>query len=296
MKEFFKIIRFFLRHPIGRRDFPGVMRRFMAWQFSQRLVSAPVLLPFVDGTSMLVKKGMTGATGNYYLGLLEFEDMAFLLHMLRRGDLFVDVGSNVGAYSILAAGVGKANAISFEPAPAEAKVLKENVYLNSLQGEVSVREKAVGRQAGEVSFTTGLSSTNHVVTTGEHTSAKITVPVVTLDQELEATLPVVMKIDVEGYEWEVLHGASRVLGNPSLQAIVIELNQSGLRYGIEDTSIHQLLVEKGFTPVSYEPFSRALTVLATCNQVGNTIYVRDLEIASQRVKSAQAFRLLQFSV
>jgi hypothetical protein len=37
------------------------------------------------------------ATGNLYVGLHEFEEMAFLLHFLRRGDLFADVGANVGS-------------------------------------------------------------------------------------------------------------------------------------------------------------------------------------------------------
>lgn len=47
---------------------------------------------------------MTGATGNWYCGLQEYEDMSFVLHALRPGDLFVDVGANIGSYSILAAG------------------------------------------------------------------------------------------------------------------------------------------------------------------------------------------------
>lgn len=51
---------------------------------------------------------MTGATGNIYVGLHEFEDMAFLLHVLRRTDLFVDVGANIGSYTILAGGAAGA--------------------------------------------------------------------------------------------------------------------------------------------------------------------------------------------
>jgi hypothetical protein len=52
---------------------------------------------------MWATSGMTGATGNLYVGLHEFEEMAFLLHFLRPGDLFADVGANVGSYTILAA-------------------------------------------------------------------------------------------------------------------------------------------------------------------------------------------------
>jgi thymidylate synthase len=60
---------------------------------------------------------MTGATGNIYAGLHEFEDMAFLLHLLRSEDMFADVGSNIGSYTILASGVVGAKSVAFEPVP-----------------------------------------------------------------------------------------------------------------------------------------------------------------------------------
>ena len=46
---------------------------------------------------------MTGATQNIYCGLQEFEEMAFLLHFLRKDDLPLDIGANIGSYTILAA-------------------------------------------------------------------------------------------------------------------------------------------------------------------------------------------------
>ncbi len=44
---------------------------------------------------MVVEPGTTGATGNVYCGLHEFEDMALLLHILRKVDRFVDIGANI---------------------------------------------------------------------------------------------------------------------------------------------------------------------------------------------------------
>ncbi len=58
---------------------------------------------------------MTGATGNIYAGLHEFDDMAFFLHLLRPEDMFADVGSNIGSYTILASGVVGAKSVAFEP-------------------------------------------------------------------------------------------------------------------------------------------------------------------------------------
>jgi predicted RNA methylase len=72
---------------------------------------------------------MTGATQKIYCSLQEFEDMALLLHVLRPGDLFVDVGANVGSYTILAAGVCGANVISIEPVPSTFTHLADNIHL-----------------------------------------------------------------------------------------------------------------------------------------------------------------------
>jgi hypothetical protein len=64
----------------------------------------PVVVPFVGDTRLLVARGMRGATGNVYVGLHEFEEMAFALHALRPSSRFIDVGANVGSYTVLAAG------------------------------------------------------------------------------------------------------------------------------------------------------------------------------------------------
>jgi hypothetical protein len=47
---------------------------------------------------------MEGRRADVTVGLFEFEEMAFVLHALRGDELFVDVGANVGIYTVLAAG------------------------------------------------------------------------------------------------------------------------------------------------------------------------------------------------
>ena len=76
-----------------------------------------VWLPWVDDLILPLRKGDTGLSGNYYVGLHEFRDMAFASHLLRKGDLFVDIGANLGSYSLIASGVCGARSIAFEPVP-----------------------------------------------------------------------------------------------------------------------------------------------------------------------------------
>ena len=107
---------------------------------------------------------MTGATGNIHTGLHEFADMAFTLHFLRHTDLFLDVGANVGTYTLIASGVRKARTIAFEPDPQSMTSLRRNIDLNGLNGRVVLEQAAVGTEEGEVEFTIGQDTANHVTT------------------------------------------------------------------------------------------------------------------------------------
>jgi hypothetical protein len=104
MKNLFRLVRFVWNHPMNRSARLAALGRVIRWQLASRLVLGPIALPFINGTYLFATRGMTGATGNWYCGLHEYEDMPFVLHNLKSGDLFVDVGANIGSYSILAAG------------------------------------------------------------------------------------------------------------------------------------------------------------------------------------------------
>ena len=104
LNEILQIKSFIDTHPLsGRHKFKGYSRFFL-WQIGQFFFPHERVVPFVGGTRLSVKKGMAGATGNIYTGLHDFSDMGFLLHVLRKDDLFFDIGSNVGSYTILASG------------------------------------------------------------------------------------------------------------------------------------------------------------------------------------------------
>jgi len=292
-----KIIRFIWRHPLASRNRPLAFKRFLFWQIGQQLRPRPVTCPFVDDSVLVVEKGMAGATGNIYTGLLEFEDMGFLLHVLRPEDVFADVGANVGVYTILAARNAGARVISFEPIPSTFRRLQRNVQANKVSDRVDLKCFGVGDKAETLRFTEAMDAVNHVL--GENESAGshavIEVPVRTLDELLDGRQPVVFKIDVEGFEWPALQGAGKLLASQSLRAIIIELNGCGSRYGYNDETIHSLLVGHGFSPYTYEPFSRKLKKLDTYGNL-NTIYIRDLDWTARRLEEARKYRILNIEV
>jgi FkbM family methyltransferase len=298
----FQTLRFLLDHPLTSRHPAQAIARYVRWQLSSRLALGPVAVKFVNDARLLVRPGMTGATGNVYAGLHDFADMAFMLHALRKDDLFADVGANVGAYTVLAARVAGARVIAFEPAPAAHAALLDNIRLNGIGERVDVRAACVGSETGTARVTTAEDTTNHVVPRDTaHASdpvATLEVPLTSLDAALAGRPPLLIKLDIEGYELEALRGARFTLQNPELRAIIMEINSTGLRYGRSDTELEQLVLTSGFRRCEYLPFERRLVEVVTpqAKVDGNALFVRDIEFVSERVRSAQAFEVLNLRI
>jgi hypothetical protein len=113
------------------------------------------------------------------------------------------------------------------------------------------------------------------------------VPSETVDGVLKGRSPLLMKIDVEGFETKVVDGASRTLANPQLAALIIELGGLGAQYGFDESTLHARLVGLGFTAWHYDPLRRLLTPREIGAAVpGNIIYVRDAALVRERLASA----------
>lgn len=287
-------LKFVFTHPLNRGHRGGALLRWLRWQLGSRLLAArgaAVLLPFVNEVRLLVRPGMTGATGNIYCGLQEFEDMALVLHALRPGDLFVDIGANVGTYSMLGSAAG-ARVLAIEPIRSTFSWLTRNIAVNGLGERALALNLGLGSADGQLRFTGGLDSLNHVLSESEEAVDVLEVNVRPLDSVLDGQSPTVMKIDVEGFESEVLAGASHALSDPELLAVVMELNGSGDRYGFDEDALHHEMLERGFGTWRYSPLERLLHPLHGARSgKGNTLYVRDLDRLTERVRSAPRFRL-----
>jgi FkbM family methyltransferase len=273
------------QHPLNRRARFAALWRFGRWQISQRLFPRRVVTPWIGSTRLLVGAGETGLTGNIYCGLHEFADMAFVLHFLRSTDRFVDVGANAGSYTVLAAGAVGAMTIAIEPVPATFERLLDNVHVNRLTERVQCVNCGAGETAGELRFTAGGDTLNHALAPEESAKDSVTVPVRRLDEMIPTDRPIFIKLDVEGFEAAVVAGGRDLLRGRNVIALLAELNGSGARYGYDDDRLHAELQGFGLTPCVYSPFDRALHPLET-RANGNVLYVRDVSMATDRVRAA----------
>lgn len=273
-----------------------VVSRFLKWQISQFFNRFPIIYPFTENSKLIIKKSMTGATGNLYYGLDEFNDMSFLLNFLRKKDLFIDIGANIGSYTILASAEIGAKTISIEPAPSTFGFLKDNILLNNILNSVEAHNIGLAKNKGHIRFTDNLDTVNHVATNKDENTIKIKVN--SLDKIIGKRNPSLIKIDVEGFELEILKGSNNTLKKQSLKAIIIELNGLGNRYGYDDKEIDKKLTYYGFLPYKYDPFSRLLSLINIQNKQhkSNLIYIRDIAFVERRVDTARKIKINNFFV
>lgn len=292
MKSLLRTYAFIVNHPLGGRHKLRALTRWLKWQIACRLGKSPIVVPFIGDTRLAVSRGMHGATGNIYCGLHEFNDMAFVLHFLWPEDHFVDIGANVGSYTILASGVCGAITTAVEPVSSTAAALQRNVHINHLGEKVKIYVAAVGEESGKTRISSAEDCTNHILKPGETVTSE-EVSQTTLDELLEGRHPILIKIDVEGFEMKVLRGGKKTFSDPHLKAVIMEVNGSGLKYGIADDDLLAEMEQYGFTPHSYLPEERTLlTATEAVKHGGNWVFLRNTEGVHLRLKGAKPFSVM----
>lgn len=143
----------------------------------------------------------------------------------------IDVGAWCGTWSKAIEPFAN-KVVAFEPDPVHFHCLEKNCTINCIP-----RNQAVGSKDGFVSLT------EDDFTQAKRVAGDGNIPMVTLDG-LEYNDVDLVKIDVEGYEMEVLEGAKKIL--QTCQYIMIELNNNSKKYGSSNMIIEKYLQDKGY--------------------------------------------------
>jgi FkbM family methyltransferase len=225
----------------------------------------------VAGVDMLVDVTDGSARLHYFHGEPYEPELAALLGTrLHAGDVFVDVGANIGFFSTLAARlVGPSGrVVAFEPHPGARAILEQAISANGCESIVEIIAAAVGAAEGRTSL---FLSVDSVLSTTDPARApshgypftqSIDVPRVTLDGwfrdhgDLAGRIALV-KIDVEGTEADVIEGMREMLAACPRAAIAIETSPG--------SAADRALIAAGYS---------AATLDIRSNAFGNYLYVR----------------------
>lgn len=156
-----------------------------------------------------------GARGIYLYGEEYEGGLKLLRHFLKPGDVYFDIGANIGIYTLLAANlVGKEGmVVAVEPFVETAHRLAENVRRNGF-GNVRVRVAACGKEPGNAELHFNLDRPVSFSLVEHKASGSVNVPVVSIDAlcDWEGVSRLrFLKMDTEGFETEVLSGAAKTI-------------------------------------------------------------------------------------
>ena len=174
---------------------------------------------------------------------------------VNEGDTVIDVGANIGEYTLLGAKLvgDKGLVISVEPDHDTVKSLKENIILNDFKNCL-VLEKAVGEKVETKSWykesEEGVCGYLDPCVVNIELKKHSEIEVTTIDEIIlskNLNLVNLLKIDVEGFEYEVLLGCNDALKKNKIKKIIIELHPKYLKYkGINEDLIYTFLKKHGF--------------------------------------------------
>jgi FkbM family methyltransferase len=221
----------------------------------------------IQGSKMYVDTRDTGVAP-YLLewGYYEKSETELVRSIVKEGMIVVDVGANIGYYTLLAAQlVGKTGKVfAFEPDPYNHSLLSKNTKINGYSNVVTV-QKAVYSNSKNVEL--HLDKRNlggHSLSTANvHEDKSVTVPATSLDDFFEkAHLKIsLVKIDVQGLETTVIEGMDRIVRENRDLQIILEFWPWGLQNaGSSALTLLNKLGEYGFMLYEIEPHLKSVSV------------------------------------
>jgi len=185
-----------------------------------------------------------------------------LSNLLRDGEHYIDVGANIGLHVLYASSlVGKSGKIiALEPHPTTAAILRQNLEINGLLDRVHIFQMAASSTHEEIrifeyfpqhSAMSGFSLAKQRIEQFRGTPIRVEVNTVRIDRITmhEQTAHTVIKIDVEGFEKDVINGAGYLLDNPNT-SMIIEFDAALMDMVLGDETAKNLflyLVDRGFS-------------------------------------------------
>lgn len=196
--------------------------------------------------------------------------------------LFIDVGANIGLYSLYAARSRGVNVLAFEPESLNYALLNKNILLNQMDQKIQAYSLAISDEitldALHISlFLEGCSSNNFKETLDfkrknfkpQFSQGCFSMTLDDLVQKHLIPVPQYIKIDVDGIEHRIIKGARQTLGQPELQSVLVELNTNLP----EHCQIVDLMKENGFV-YSQAQVDDSLSKEGAFQGVGNFIFFR----------------------
>jgi len=205
----FQMVRYI---PLFKRLYPSLLKRWagLTWTGGYKVKRYKGSFLLLNYKNSLDRK--IGLHGGH-----EMEQFAYFFSNMRKGcDIFLDIGANIGTYTLQAARLGSVKEIhAFEPDPRNYAQLMGNLYLNKCTDVIQAHALALSDASGYLSFEMGADHKPDLTKVSTAKSGTKKLMASTLDEFLPhcSGEKIFLKIDTEGHEREVLKGAVQTLKN-----------------------------------------------------------------------------------
>lgn len=202
-----------------------------------------------------------------YVGRFENEEIDFVKRYLIAGDVFLDIGANVGLFTVVGASkVGPNGSVySFEPVKKTFGRLSENIKLNNLDN-TKAYNVGLSNEDGELEMTTsadGFDAWNSFGKPSAGTSFILEkVPTFKLDSwiaDQNIGHISLAKIDVEGWEYNVMLGAESLFSSDAAPDLLIEFTEENCKNaGFSCAALYDILINYGYQMFLYDEIKKTL--------------------------------------
>ncbi|HEX4412765.1 MAG TPA: FkbM family methyltransferase [Lacipirellulaceae bacterium] len=190
------------------------------------------------------RKGISEAERNIF---------TFCKTLSSRPTIAIDVGGNIGQTALTLAAIGYGKIYTFEPIPETFARLMANIKLNPQFSQIVAVDRGIGASPGKFTFIHNPRSPGQSKFSNANNSSGVHAAVITLDAFCEASgieEVALLKIDVEGFELEVLKGAESLLRRGIIKAIYTEVIALALEQaGASPVQLYEYMAGVGYIPV-----------------------------------------------
>jgi FkbM family methyltransferase len=230
------------------------IRRFIFWKIIRLLRLNDIQYSIWGDRKINLNSNSFHSMWLMYNYIVDWEEFNLIQDFIKNDDQVFDIGTNIGYYTIwISKFITSGKIHCFEPDKANFQKLKKNVELNQLQHITKLNNIAVNDVNGTLSFTSGLDGQNHINL--KKSNNNINVVAMRLDsyvKENDLAKISYLKIDVEGFEFNVLKGAENLLKEKKIEIIQLEINNTLQNSNHNVHDILKLLTDHDYMLCGYQ--------------------------------------------
>jgi FkbM family methyltransferase len=236
-----------LNHPNNKQKPIYTAFLLLWWKVNQLFFKIPAIIEIAPNRKCICKPESSFGSLIVYTNRPEYLEMKLTELLLNTDSTFLDVGSGIGDFSLIASSkITTGKIFAFEPSQEPLSTLKENIAINFLEKKIKIIEEVASNKVGTIKFNEeSVSEVSHIGT-GENGIIKKTT---TLDKVIESnklTTIDLIKIDVEGAESLVIEGLEKSFESKLIKVLIIELNSNANQFNSSKVKLVKKLINHNF--------------------------------------------------